>query len=839
MIPISVDHRRYESGWIGVAALCGDDDEDQAAAEDPVTEAKPSVNRAEIDRTILIFEQAAAALHAAHEVGIIHRDIKPGNLMVAKDGHPILLDFGLARDDSGDAGPSLTRTGDLFGTPTYMSPEQITGRRVKLDRRSDIYSLGVTLYECLTLKKPFEAPTRESLYQAIMSKEAQAARKINRQIPVDLEVVLQCAMDKDRDRRYQTAASFAEDLRRVRNGEPILAKKVSMLGRAWRWSERRPAAAALLTVLFLGIPTISGLGVWYWTHLDDVRAQELAKMHEAVEDELEIGFYELHHGEPKIAVSAFERGLALDAASAEAAVGLAYSYLKLRKPQISLQVLECAERAIATPEVLFPVKADVLRSLGRTALADALLSEAPTPSSALGWFIAGTRAMNKGHAVGEENPAGMAAFTAAEGHLARAVLASLHPRRAYFFELAHSQGHCKCEDATETADAVQALWPQSAVAWRWCGFATKDIVPQRAVAAFREAVRLKPEYAEAHYNLGRLLSDLGKLDEAIAEYREAIRLQPKYADAHRNLGLAFKKQGKLDEVIATYREAIRLNPEYADAHLTLGTALGQQGKLHEAAAACREAIQLNPEYPDAHFTLGTALSLQGKLDEAIAAFREAIRLNPDLVDAHYHLGITLGNQGKLDEAVAELRGVVRMKPEDARGHLDLGVALHQQGRLEEAASAYREAIRLQPKNADAHRNLGVAYLSQGKLSESVDAMRESVRLAPNHPRWINELAWMLVDPEGDSKLGNPKEALPLARKAVQLTGRKDVNILDTLAVALAANNELKEAVTVQEEILKLMNGKNVPGMTVADVEAALDRYKKALAAQSKDERPSR
>jgi cytochrome c-type biogenesis protein CcmH/NrfG len=159
--------------------------------------------------------------------------------------------------------------------------------------------------------------------------------------------------------------------------------------------------------------------------------------------------------------------------------------------------------------------------------------------------------------------------------------------------------------------------------------------------------------------------------------------------------------------------------------------------------------------------------------------------------------------------------------------------------LEEAASAYREAIRLQPKNADAHRNLGVAYLSQGKLSESVDAMRESVRLAPNHPRWINELAWMLVDPEGDSKLRNPKEALPLARKAVQLTGRKDVNILDTLAVALAANNELKEAVTVQEEILKLMNGKNVPGMTVADVEAALDRYKKALAAQSKDERPSR
>jgi serine/threonine protein kinase len=108
----------------------GDSDPEQVPAAEPVTEAKPSVNRAEIDRTILLFEQAAHAFHAAHEVGIVHRDIKPGNLMIEKDGHPILLDFGLARDDSDDADPSLTQTGDLFGTPAYMSPEQITGRRV-------------------------------------------------------------------------------------------------------------------------------------------------------------------------------------------------------------------------------------------------------------------------------------------------------------------------------------------------------------------------------------------------------------------------------------------------------------------------------------------------------------------------------------------------------------------------------------------------------------------------------------------------------------------------------------------------------------------------------------
>ena len=228
-----------------------------------------SVNKREVMAILRVFEQVARALHAAHEAGVVHRDIKPGNIMLNLEGAPVILDFGLASAE--DPGQQvLTRTGDLFGTPSYMSPEQITGSGVRIDRRSDIYSLGVTLYECLTLKRPFAAPTREALYQAILSEEPERPRKLNRAIPSDLQVVLQCSMDKDRDQRYQTAADLAEDLRRVRSTEPVLAKKTAALGRAWRWAKRRPAAATLLCALALGIPTISGLGVWYWNHRADV-----------------------------------------------------------------------------------------------------------------------------------------------------------------------------------------------------------------------------------------------------------------------------------------------------------------------------------------------------------------------------------------------------------------------------------------------------------------------------------------------------------------------------------------------------------------------------------------
>ncbi|MFN0244307.1 MAG: WD40 repeat domain-containing serine/threonine protein kinase, partial [Planctomycetota bacterium] len=212
----------------------------------------PPRSALEIHGVLLFFERTARALHAAHEAGVIHRDVKPGNIVVAPDGTPVVLDFGLARDELSEL-PSLTQSDETFGTPAYMSPEQIQGPNDALDRRSDVYSLGVTLYETLTLRRPFDALPRASLYRAIESTPAPDVRSHNRALSEDVKVVLETALEKDPARRYTTALAFAEDLRRIREYEPIQARPASVPLRLARWSRRNPATVATILALSVGL----------------------------------------------------------------------------------------------------------------------------------------------------------------------------------------------------------------------------------------------------------------------------------------------------------------------------------------------------------------------------------------------------------------------------------------------------------------------------------------------------------------------------------------------------------------------------------------------------------
>jgi serine/threonine protein kinase len=197
----------------------------------------------------------ADALAYAHSHGVIHRDVKPSNVMLDPEGHAHLMDFGLAKRETDE--PPETVEGQVLGTPAYMSPEQARGESRRVDGRSDVYSLGVVLYELLSGDRPFRGNRRMLLLQ-VLEDEPRPPRRLNDRVPRDLETITLKAMAKTSGRRYATAADLADDLRRFLRGEPVRARPAGRIVRIWRWAKRNPVPASLLLAVTVG----SALGLW-------------------------------------------------------------------------------------------------------------------------------------------------------------------------------------------------------------------------------------------------------------------------------------------------------------------------------------------------------------------------------------------------------------------------------------------------------------------------------------------------------------------------------------------------------------------------------------------------
>ena len=232
-------------------------------------------------------------------------------------------------------------------------------------------------------------------------------------------------------------------------------------------------------------------------------------------------------------------------------------------------------------------------------------------------------------------------------------------------------------------------------------------------------------------NVGVAFQTERRLDEAIAHYRKAIALGPDYAPAYNNLGSALRANQRRDEAVAAYNRALQLQPEFAGAHFNLANLLLDEGQPREAAEHFERALRVEPASADVQNNLGIALAGIGRLDDAIAAFRRAIALDPQSAKAHRNLGDALSTAGASREALDSLRAAVRLDPRDAATRYDLASALLEAGLRGEAILEFRETLRLAPTFVEAHNNLGIALGSEGKLEEAIEEFRRALQIKPD------------------------------------------------------------------------------------------------------------
>jgi tetratricopeptide (TPR) repeat protein len=698
--------------------------------------------------------QAAEALEHAHKRGVVHRDVKPANLLVDGQGRLWVTDFGLAQV-VGDT--RLTLTGDLVGTLRYMSPEQALAYPGEVDHRADIYSLGATLYELLTLRPAFAGRDRRELLRQIAFDDPTPPRRLNKAIPAELETIVLKAIAKQPAERFATARDLADDLRRFLDGKPIRARRPSWPERAHEWARRhqpavRSAAAALLVIVM----TLSG-GAGWLLHAQAVRQ---ARLRSDLETALAEGTIAHSNGEWPRAYAAARRAETLlrdgtpppgIAARVRGLLGELSREEADRRLVARLQEIRLLQSGLARRENRFalerarPAYQDAFENSG-------LAADSVTPAEAA--------------AIIRQRPLAVrSAIVAALDHwlvLARSARAS----ETDWLERVLSQADT--DPWRQRLRAAQRTLDRHALEGLARDVASAAQPPEAlflldralhragardgAVAILRRAQESYPGDFWINHNLGVALLDCAspEVDDAVRFLTAAAALRPESPGVQLNLGLAFWRARRNKDSLAAFRRAIARQADYVDAHVAAGVILLEEGRLEESLAAFRRAAELSPDDAIVLYNLGNALFRSGDVERAIVSFRRAFQLTPDdgearanLSHALCHLGVARDRQGRHYEAIDTFREAVRVSPDFAVAHFNLGITLQRQSRYQEALAALRTNADLRPNDAPAHYNLGNAYRSLGRVDDAAASFRRALEIMPDHAEALCNLGGVL------------------------------------------------------------------------------------------------
>ena len=617
-----------------------------------------------------IVAKAAEGLHHAHEHGLVHRDVKPHNIVVGRKGEPKVVDFGLAHDVTAN---TLTQEGDLLGTPLYMAPEQLRGEHDRADRRADVYSLGAVLYELLTLTRPFSGAKGQALLNAIQTETPQEPhrRAPDRDVPRELGAIALKALAKDKATRYPDVEALLADLRAFQEGRPVSAFRDPLPVRLRKWARRhRLLVATTLTAVFVAGLALASLAVYR----GQVQAAELEQLqrrqHATVPYLTGMDLLRRRLDVATIssrAVPALERALELDPEFAEARFALGQAYLRCWRVD------------------------DALRAM------NAALEQQPDNAH---WLIQIGRVHQR--SLSPRHPDAAKTRAQARTYFARA--AALDTAASPFAAIgqalvAHDDGDSAA--ARAQLERVTAEAPHLWEAWHALGYVTLAGDPAAAEAAFRRALDLEPDEGNAVRGVAAALLAQGRYEAALEHSRRAAELS---------------------------------DPSEALDLVNLGHALFRLQRFEEVIPPLEEALAREPGNPRAEITLGATYQALGRSEDALASFSAAIEHDDGSTggDAYAGRGGVLLNLGKPKEALADLEVAIERSPEGAQNWANRAFARMQLGQLTEAQADLDEALQRDPTLGSAWANLAGVREALGDTAGAVEALDRGIEHEPDN-----------------------------------------------------------------------------------------------------------
>jgi tetratricopeptide (TPR) repeat protein len=848
-----------------------------------------------------LFVSVCRAVQHAHQKGIIHRDIKPSNVLVTlHDGTPVpkIIDFGIAKALGRKLTDKTMHTGfaQLVGTPLYMSPEQAELSGLDIDTRTDIYSLGVLLYELLTGTTPFdkerfkevgydeirriireEEPPKPSTristmvgcvqrtgtappaneassppgvlhtpydVETIATQRKSDPRQLSRLLRGDLDWIVMKALEKDRSRRYDTASAFATDVQRYLADEPVQACPPSAWYRCRKFARRNRVAVAVAGLaLFFTVSLGTGVG---WVLRD--RAARQAETERGVTVALAEAANYLAEGDKQID----------DPKRWQATVRLAQS------------AVERAEKLLAAGETTAELTSQVqqLRDEVETAATDCRL-RAELDSLRVEIFVMDRRDADRkivascremlqrwGGELADPEPTG----TRIRASRLRDALLALLDEWWYRTEDAAEQQQLEqiLVAAEPAPDAFQARWRAARRQRDGVALAklvddstvrnlpalvvsnlARDLIIAKQLAAeerlLRAAVERYPDSFWLNLQLGICLMEQSapRPEEALRYLTAARALRTDVAAVYANLGLALRAKGDIDEAIRLYGAALRLQPNLTDAHNGLGACLDEKGDVDGAIRSFKAALTIDPKFVVARINLGNRLRSKGDVDGAIHHFLAALEVLSDSAEILNTLGEAWQDNHDVDSAVACFRRALLTNPNFAAAHFNLGMVLGDQKEVDEAIRCYRDLLAIRPKDAIAHCALGDVLFEKKDLDGAIREYRAALAIKPDYAEAHSRLGVVLFH-QKDVKGAIREYRAALTIKPSLAPAHYYLGVaLDEMKDLEGAIREYRAALAINAKFTEAHINLGVALRTKGDVDGAIREYRSALAIYDK------